>query len=95
MPNGCGQAADSSSINVFAGAQLYAAAQTLLVWVAHKYLTYTRINPSVVRAVVHCYSQVLAGVCWAVMPTIHSTNKYYKKFYLNNLLLIYRGVVYK
>ena len=52
------------------------------------------VYPQVVPRPVHNFFTTLTEVTTTVIPTIHTTYKNNKKFYIHNLLLIYRKAVH-
>lgn len=95
MLNTCGYAVPSSSISWHILEQLYAALTTYTKQPEYKCSAlpqpYAPPSPQLSPSQI---SQTTA-VSESLIPTIHNTNKNYKKFYTNNLLLIYLGGVHK
>ena len=95
MPNTCGYTVFSSSTNSSTLADLYPLSSSSPKSPEYKTSTYTLGYTIVIRQLAHRIFAQSLSVINRVVPIVHSTNKNYKKFYTNNLLLIYTGVVYK
>ncbi len=95
MLNTCGYTVRNGGITSHVLEQLYAALNPFRKPSEYKCSTlpqtYTRPSPQLSPNQI---SQNTA-VSEQLIPTIHTTNKNYKKFYTNNLLLIYLGGVHK
>lgn len=94
MPNTCGYAVLATSTNGALGAGLYPGALQAVALPEHKSSTFPLLCTQVVRLAIHCFSRPFTAVTTQFIPTIHTTNKNYKKFYTNNLLLIERKAVH-
>ena len=91
--NACGYYVFSLVTTMLRNVGLYT--QQLLVHIrgGYKSRDFTQSYHQLVRAVVHNFLTIMTEVTWVVIPTIHTTNKNNKKFYTNNLLIIYREAV--
>lgn len=94
MPNACGYAVFETSTTTQRVSDLYAALRSFINCAGYKgsdlHPAYTRF----IQLLTHSVFTQITTVRFHVVHTIHSTNKKYKKFYLNILLLIYRKAVH-
>ncbi len=93
MPNSCGYAVCTVSTTLHNCIGLYPAVVPTPHGAGYKSSTYPRSFTQFFQQLIHCFSDQLAAVTSRLFPTIHTTNKNNKKFFLNNLLLIYREAV--
>ncbi len=93
MPKTCGLAVDSSSINLSFIVRLFTQHVPHPTTAEYKSSTTSPAFPQLMRPAVHSFFAHFTPVLFVVVHTIHSTNKNYKNFFMNNLLLIYRKAV--
>lgn len=93
MPNGCGYTVCTVSTTIHNDAGLYPGVIATPRGTGYKSSTYPRLCAQFIQQLIHRSWRQLAAVTEQLFPTIHTTNKNNKKFFLNNLLLIYRKAV--
>lgn len=95
MLSSCGYPVFSSSTTATLFAQLSTGWWGLAKGAEYKSSTYALLFTQLTRRLSHRIFAHPTTVNFRVIPTIHTTNKNYKNFYLNKLLLIYRKAVHK
>lgn len=95
MLNSCGYTVFSSSTSRSFFERLSTYTHNSAEWAEYKSSTYTLLFTHISRYLSHSIFTHLTAVKFRVIPTIHTTNKNYKNFYLNKSLLIYRKAVHK
>lgn len=93
MPNSCGYAVFTVSTTAVQGAQLYPTSKATPQHPEYKSSTFPLLQTQFFQQLIHYYERRLTAVMGQLFPTIHTTNKNNKKFYLINLLLINRKAV--
>ena len=93
MLNSCGYTVCTAGTTTHGSAGLYPGAMSTPCGAGYKSSTYPRLFAQFIQQLIHRFSRPLAAVTEQLFPTIHTTNKNNKKFFLNNLLLIDRKAV--
>lgn len=93
MPNSCGYAVLTVGTTAVQGARLYPAAHAAPQHPEYKSSTFPRLQTQVIQQLIHHFHSHFTTVTERFFPTIHTTNKNNKKYFLNNLLLINRKAV--
>ena len=91
--SGCGYYVFSLVTTMLRGVALYTWRLLVHIGGGYKSRDFAQSYHQLVRAVVHNFLTIMTEVTQVVIPTIHTTNKNNKKFYTNNLLIIYREAV--
>jgi hypothetical protein len=95
MLNGCGYLVFGSSTTAVLWNDLYPYRLDPLQDPEYKTGSYAQACARLVLLLTHSFFVHLTAVVTQLIPTIHSSNKSHKKFYIHNLLLIYRKAVHK
>lgn len=93
MPNSCGYTVPTTSTTWLFGAYLYPAIPDADQGVEYKPSTFPLFQTQLFQQLVHCSARIFTPVPEWLFPTIHTTNKNNKKFFIHNLLFIYRKAV--
>ena len=93
MLKACGYIVFGWFITLSRTTRLYTYPYTAAAGGEYKSSTLSVVYNPVIQLVVHTFFTPLTSVINQVVHTIHTTNKNIKKFYTNNLLLIYRRAV--
>lgn len=93
MPSSCGYAVPTTSTTWLFGARLYPAMPGADQGVEHKSSTFPLLQTQFFQQLIHCSTLIFTLVSERLFHTIHTTNKNNKKFFIHNLLFIYRKAV--
>lgn len=93
MLNTCGYTVSTTSTNSGAGVQLSSYLIHIVQRAEYKSSTYPQLLAQFFQQLIHYFGRRLTAVNQGLFPTIHTTNKNNKKFFLTNLLFIYRKAV--
>ena len=93
MPKACGLVVAVLGTTVRFCAQLFTTLPSFIRGGGYKSSTVSPGYSLVISTAIHYSTDRLITVFSVIIPTIHTTNKYNKKFYINNLLVIYGKAV--
>ena len=93
MRSACGQAGYGLSTNRMRFSSLHTAVMHYVMVAVCKARSNPLFYTHLVQQQTHSFLTRITTVTTTFIPTIHTTNKNYKNFYLNNLLLINRSCV--